>query len=94
MDVNIKSHGGYTPLHLACQFGHQEVFDLIVKAYHGDPLIRDNHGKTPRQYMMAQEMTNAAGLTLSSDTFRYNGAELSKIEGIPELFLLIVNRRK
>ena len=21
--VNVKSHGGYTPLHLACQFGHQ-----------------------------------------------------------------------
>ena len=21
--VNVKSQGGYTPLHLACQYGHQ-----------------------------------------------------------------------
>ena len=25
VDVNVKSHGGYTPLHLSCQFSHQEV---------------------------------------------------------------------
>ena len=68
VDVNIKSHGGYTPLHLACQFGRQEVFDLLVKAYGADPRVRDNHGKTPRQYMMAQEQ--AMGLSLSNDTFR------------------------
>ena len=41
-----------------------------MKAYGGDPRIRDNHGKTPRQYMMAQAMEAANGLTLSSDTFR------------------------
>lgn len=68
IDVNSKSHGGYTPLHLACQFGRQEVFDLLVKAYGADPRIRDNHGKTPRQYMMAQEQS--MGLSLSNDTFR------------------------
>lgn len=68
VDVNLKTHGGYTPLHLACQFGRQEVFDLLVKAYKADPRIRDNHGKTPRQYMMTQEQST--GLSLSSDTFR------------------------
>ena len=26
-DVNARSHGGYTPLHLACQFGHQVKAD-------------------------------------------------------------------
>ncbi len=25
VDVNVKSHGGYTPLHLACQYGHQVI---------------------------------------------------------------------
>ena len=68
VNVNVKSHGGYTPLHLACQFGHQDVFDLFVRVYGADPLLRDNHGKTPRQYMMAQEQN--LGLSLSSDTFR------------------------
>ena len=48
----------------------QEVFDLLVKAYGGDARVRDNHGKTPRQYMMAQAMEQANGLSLSSDTFR------------------------
>lgn len=69
VDVNVKSHGGYTPLHLACQFGHQDVFDLLVKAYGADPRIRDNHGKTPRQYMMTQEQSLGT-LSLSNDTFR------------------------
>lgn len=32
-DVNAKSNGGYTPLHLAAQFSRQEVYDLLVKAY-------------------------------------------------------------
>ena len=31
----------------------QDVFDLLVKAYGADPRIRDNAGKTPRQYMVA-----------------------------------------
>ncbi len=95
VDVNIKSHGGYTPLHLACQFGHQvgalnkpssykaehidvpkcpfssqEVFDLLVKAYGADPRLRDNHGKTPRQYMVAASVEQTVGLSLSNDTFR------------------------
>ncbi len=30
VDVNIKSHGGYTPLHLACQFGHQVLLGLLL----------------------------------------------------------------
>lgn len=47
VQVNQKSHGGYTPLHLACQFGHQEVFDILVKAYGADPHLRDNSGRKP-----------------------------------------------
>ena len=29
--VDARSHGGYTPLHIAAQSGHQEVFDLLVQ---------------------------------------------------------------
>jgi len=68
VQVNQKSHGGYTPLHLACQFGHQEVFDILVKAYGADPHSRDNSGRKPRQYMVVQDQ--AMGLSLSNDTFR------------------------
>ena len=48
--VNQKSHGGYAPLHLACQFGHQEVFDILVKAYGADPHLRDNSGRKPSKF--------------------------------------------
>ena len=48
--VNQKSHGGYSPLHLACQFGHQEVFDILVKAYGADPHLRGNSGRKPSKF--------------------------------------------
>ena len=50
VQVNQKSHGGYTSLHLACQFGHQEVFDILVKAYGADPHLRDNSGRKPSKF--------------------------------------------
>jgi len=69
VNVNVRSYGGYTPLHLACQFGHQEVFDILVKAYAADANMRDNSGKKPRQYM--KSVIGAYGLhNLSNDTFR------------------------
>ena len=49
--VNQKSHGGYTALHLACQFGNQELFDILVNAYGADPHLRDNSGRKPRKFM-------------------------------------------
>jgi len=67
--VNVKSHGGYTPLHIAAQHNHQEVFDLLVQAYRADANIRDYAGKKPRQYMIIGD-TAGMGLSISNDTFR------------------------
>ena len=50
-DVNIKSHGGYTALHIACQQGHQDILDILVEKFEADQNIRDNAGKKPRQYL-------------------------------------------
>ena len=50
----MRTHGGYTPLHIAAQHNHQEVFDLLVGAYKADANVRDYAGKKPRQYMMVQ----------------------------------------
>ena len=50
----VRTHGGYTPLHIAAQHNHQEVFDLLVGAYKADANVRDYAGKKPRQYMMVQ----------------------------------------
>ena len=35
-----RSHGGYTPLHIAAQHGHQEAFDLLVQVFKADANIR------------------------------------------------------
>ena len=51
----------------------QDVFDLLVKAYGADPRIRDNAGKTPRQYMVASSQLQGGDMqvmAMSSDTFR------------------------
>ena len=52
--TSVRTHGGYTPLHIAAQHNHQEVFDLLVGAYKADANVRDYAGKKPRQYMMVQ----------------------------------------
>ena len=49
------------------------MFDLLVKAYGADPRIRDNAGKTPRQYMVASSQLQGGDMqvmAMSSDTFR------------------------
>ena len=53
-NTSVRTHGGYTPLHIAAQHNHQEVFDLLVGAYKADANVRDYAGKKPRQYMMVQ----------------------------------------
>jgi len=68
-NVNAKSHGGYTPLHIAAMHNHQEVFDLLAQAYRADANVRDYAGKKPRQYMIVGD-TGGMGLSMSSDTFR------------------------
>ncbi|XP_037077302.1 uncharacterized protein LOC119098482, partial [Pollicipes pollicipes] len=46
------------------QYGHEDVFDLLVHTYGADPNMRDYSGKKPRQYMVREETT------LSSEAFR------------------------
>ncbi|CAB3363813.1 Hypothetical predicted protein [Cloeon dipterum] len=50
VNPNVRSRGGQTPLHLAVQFGHDEVRDLLVNVYGADVDIRDYSGKKAAQY--------------------------------------------
>ncbi|KAI4499177.1 hypothetical protein M0802_005760, partial [Mischocyttarus mexicanus] len=61
-DVNITT--GYTPLHIAMQFDHENVFNLLVQVYGANQEIRDYSGKKARQYLVSQEAA------VSQDTFR------------------------
>ncbi|XP_076665296.1 ankyrin repeat domain family member sosondowah isoform X3 [Andrena cerasifolii] len=55
---------GYTPLHIAMQFDHGNIFNLLVQVYGANQEIRDYSGKKARQYLTSQEAA------VSQDTFR------------------------
>lgn len=45
--VNVQTKIGATPLYLACQEGHLEAVQYLVKDCGADPTIRSNDGMTP-----------------------------------------------
>ncbi|KAK0092928.1 hypothetical protein PV326_000301 [Microctonus aethiopoides] len=55
---------GYTALHLAMQFDHENIFNLLIQVYGANQEIRDHSGKKARQYVASQEAA------VSQDTFR------------------------
>ncbi|XP_061106355.1 ankyrin repeat domain-containing protein SOWAHA-like [Conger conger] len=50
-DINARSHGGYTALHIAAIHDHRRVMVLLVSDYGADIHIRDNNGKKPYHYL-------------------------------------------
>ncbi|XP_026669458.1 ankyrin repeat domain-containing protein SOWAHB isoform X2 [Ceratina calcarata] len=62
--VNETTNGGYTPLHIAMQFDHENIFNLLVQVYGANQEVRDYSGKKARQYLVSQEAA------VSHDTFR------------------------
>ncbi|XP_044588966.1 ankyrin repeat domain-containing protein SOWAHB isoform X2 [Cotesia glomerata] len=62
--VNETTNGGYTALHIAMQFDHENIFNLLVQVYGANQEIRDHSGKKARQYLASQEAA------VSQDTFR------------------------
>ncbi|XP_048093969.1 ankyrin repeat domain-containing protein SOWAHA-like [Alosa alosa] len=50
-DVNAKTHGGYTPLHIAAIHDQEYIMTLLVREYGADARIRDNCGKRPYHYL-------------------------------------------
>ncbi|XP_016307046.1 ankyrin repeat domain-containing protein SOWAHA-like [Sinocyclocheilus anshuiensis] len=51
VDVNGKSNGGYTPLHIAAIHLQLSLIDLLVRKYGANGNIRDNCGKKPYHYL-------------------------------------------
>ncbi|XP_027841396.1 ankyrin repeat domain-containing protein SOWAHD-like [Aphis gossypii] len=72
VNVNAKTNGGYTPCHLALQFGHEEIYKILVESYGADPNVRDYSGRKPRQYQTNQDTS------LSADTYRKLNARKHK----------------
>ncbi|XP_077329342.1 ankyrin repeat domain-containing protein SOWAHA [Lithobates pipiens] len=51
INVNVRSFGGYTPLHIAAIHEHKDVIIMLVKDYSANMNIRDNSGKKPYHYL-------------------------------------------
>lgn len=51
LDINAKTHGGYTPLHIAVLHNQEYVITMLLGEYDADPNIRDNCGKRPHHYL-------------------------------------------
>ncbi|XP_026052848.1 ankyrin repeat domain-containing protein SOWAHB [Carassius auratus] len=51
VDVNGKSNGGYTPLHIAAIHDQRSLIDLLVRIFGANRNIRDNCGKKPYHYL-------------------------------------------
>uniref|UniRef100_A0A3Q0RMD5 Uncharacterized protein n=1 Tax=Amphilophus citrinellus TaxID=61819 RepID=A0A3Q0RMD5_AMPCI len=51
IDVNVKTHGGYTPLHIAALHDKHYIIGILVKEYDANISIRDNYGKKAYHYL-------------------------------------------
>ncbi|ROJ62469.1 Ankyrin repeat domain-containing protein SOWAHA [Anabarilius grahami] len=51
VDVDAKSNGGYTPLHIAAIHNHDSLIELLVRKYCANGNLRDNCGKKPYHYL-------------------------------------------
>ncbi|XP_038269521.1 ankyrin repeat domain-containing protein SOWAHA [Dermochelys coriacea] len=71
IDVNAKSYGGYTPLHIAAIHGQEEVITTLVKTYHVKVQLRDYSGKKPHHYL--KEGSSYAVRHLLGDPDLHNG---------------------
>lgn len=60
--VNCKSHGGYTPLHIAAIHGHAEVLAVLVQRYGASVNERDNDGKKALHYLEKGASAEVRGL--------------------------------
>jgi ankyrin repeat protein len=63
-NVNIKANDGWTPLHLACMYGHENV--VITLLEYADVNIKDDDGNTPLDYTLLHGHQNIADLIKNS----------------------------
>ncbi|XP_015256373.1 PREDICTED: ankyrin repeat domain-containing protein SOWAHA [Cyprinodon variegatus] len=62
VNVNSKSHGGYTPLHIAAMHGHGQVVVALVQRYGANVNERDNDGKKALHYLGKGASAEVRGL--------------------------------
>ncbi|KAM4545073.1 ankyrin repeat domain-containing protein SOWAHA [Odontesthes bonariensis] len=51
VDINVRAHGGYTPLHIAALHDQAYIMAMLVGEYGANVSIRDNCGKKAYHYL-------------------------------------------
>ncbi|XP_076024701.1 ankyrin repeat domain-containing protein SOWAHA [Genypterus blacodes] len=51
IDINAKTHGGYTALHIAALHDQEFILNMLVGEYGADATVRDNCGKRAYHYL-------------------------------------------
>ncbi|XP_060942185.1 ankyrin repeat domain-containing protein SOWAHA-like [Limanda limanda] len=51
VDINARTHGGYTPLHIAALHDQEYIIATLVGEHHADVRVRDNCGKRAYHYL-------------------------------------------
>ena len=79
LDVNMQDVNGKTTLHDAARSGSEETVRILLE-YGGDPIIKDNFGRTP--IYVAREMNNPTVLEMLREARRAK-AESREAQDIP-----------
>ncbi|NXX95248.1 SWAHA protein, partial [Centropus bengalensis] len=75
VNVDARSHGGYTALHLAAIHGQEKIINMLVYSYRANTDLRDYSGKKPHQYL--KEGASSAVRRLLGDPSLAHNAETS-----------------
>ncbi|XP_041060198.1 ankyrin repeat domain-containing protein SOWAHA-like isoform X6 [Carcharodon carcharias] len=51
VDINLRAHGGYTPLHIAALHSHVNIMDLLIHNYGAKTNVRDYSGRFASHYL-------------------------------------------
>uniref|UniRef100_A0A8C9W249 Sosondowah ankyrin repeat domain family member Aa n=1 Tax=Scleropages formosus TaxID=113540 RepID=A0A8C9W249_SCLFO len=86
VDVNTKSYGGYTPLHIAAIHNQKSVMMLLVQDFAANVHVRDNSGKKPYHYLPVEASPDLRQL-LGGPVIPHQGTFKEKLEEdlLPEL---------
>ncbi|XP_072228657.1 ankyrin repeat domain-containing protein SOWAHA-like [Leuresthes tenuis] len=77
-DINAKSTGGQTPLHIAATYGNKNIMRLLVTKFGANVKLRDVAGKRPWQYL---SHSSSEVLQLLGAPAKAAGTKEGRVEG-------------
>uniref|UniRef100_A0A3Q3DIL7 Sosondowah ankyrin repeat domain family member A n=1 Tax=Hippocampus comes TaxID=109280 RepID=A0A3Q3DIL7_HIPCM len=84
VDINARTHGGYTPLHLAALHQQDYVVAMLVAEYGADVTVRDNSGKRAYHYLH-RDAAHSVREMLGEPKFQHTTERVYEVELFPEL---------